>query len=47
MQRKEFLDFADQLGAKPGQVAGDEFKQFVAEDVKRWQTVADQAGISQ
>lgn len=47
MQRKEFLDFADQLGATPGQVAGDEFKQFVAEDVKRWQTVADQAGISQ
>ncbi|CAO1668070.1 Bug family tripartite tricarboxylate transporter substrate binding protein [Salinicola sp. NYA28a] len=47
MQRKEFLDFADQLGAKPGQVAGDEFKQFVAKDVKRWQTVADQAGISQ
>ncbi|MGQ4878091.1 Bug family tripartite tricarboxylate transporter substrate binding protein [Billgrantia sp. LNSP4103-1] len=47
MQREEFLDFAEQLGAEPGQVAGEEFKQFIAEEVERWQEVAEQAGISQ
>ncbi|MCE8026233.1 tripartite tricarboxylate transporter substrate binding protein [Halomonas sp. MCCC 1A11058] len=47
MQREEFVSFADQLGAEPGQVAGEEFKQFVAQEVERWQEVAEQAGISQ
>ncbi|MCE9682670.1 Bug family tripartite tricarboxylate transporter substrate binding protein [Halomonas alkalisoli] len=47
MQREEFLDFAEQLGAEPGQVAGEEFKQFIAQEVERWQEVAEQAGISQ
>ncbi|AJY48655.1 MULTISPECIES: Bug family tripartite tricarboxylate transporter substrate binding protein [Halomonadaceae] len=47
MEREEFLDFAEQLGAEPGQVAGEEFKQFIVEDLKRWEDVAEQAGISQ
>ncbi|MFJ5536617.1 Bug family tripartite tricarboxylate transporter substrate binding protein [Vreelandella titanicae] len=47
MEREEFLDFAEQLGAEPGQVAGDEFKQFIADDLQRWEEVAEQAGISQ
>ncbi|BBI54743.1 tripartite tricarboxylate transporter substrate binding protein [Vreelandella titanicae] len=47
MEREEFLDFADQLGAEPGQVSGEEFKQFIADEVERWQGVAQQAGISQ
>ena len=47
MEREEFLDFAEQLGAEPGQVAGDEFKQFIADDLQRWEEVAQQAGISQ
>lgn len=47
MEREEFLDFAEQLGAEPGQVAGEEFKQFIANDLQRWQEVAQQAGISQ
>ncbi|WP_252108050.1 MULTISPECIES: tripartite tricarboxylate transporter substrate binding protein [unclassified Halomonas] len=47
MERQEFLDFAEQLGAQPGQVEGEEFKQFVIDDLARWQEVAEQAGISQ
>lgn len=47
MEREEFVDFADQLGAEPGQVSGEEFKQFIADEVERWQGVAQQAGISQ
>lgn len=47
MEREEFLDFAEQLGAEPGQVSGEEFKQFIADDLQRWKEVADQAGISQ
>ena len=47
MQREEFLDFAKQLGAQPGTVAGDEFKQFITDDLQRWEAVAEQAGISQ
>ncbi|MGE6606240.1 Bug family tripartite tricarboxylate transporter substrate binding protein [Halomonas sp. NPDC076908] len=47
MQREEFLDFADQLGAEPGQVSGEAFKQFIVEDLERWEGVAQQAGISQ
>ena len=47
MEREEFLDFAEQLGAEPGQVAGEEFKQFITDDLQRWQEVAQQAGISQ
>lgn len=47
MEREEFLDFAEQLGAEPGQVAGEEFKQFIADEVERWEGVAQQAGISQ
>ncbi|MCA8864318.1 MULTISPECIES: Bug family tripartite tricarboxylate transporter substrate binding protein [unclassified Halomonas] len=47
MEREEFLDFADQLGAEPGQVSGEEFKQFIADEVERWKGVAQQAGISQ
>ena len=47
MEREEFLDLAEQLGAEPGQVAGDEFKQFIADDLQRWEEVAEQAGISQ
>ena len=47
MEREEFLDFADQLGAEPVQVSGEEFKQFIADEVERWQGVAQQAGISQ
>ncbi|WP_447045921.1 Bug family tripartite tricarboxylate transporter substrate binding protein [Vreelandella sp. H-I2] len=47
MEREEFLDFAEQLGAEPGQVAGEEFKQFIADDLQRWEEVAQQAGISQ
>ncbi|MBT2772288.1 tripartite tricarboxylate transporter substrate binding protein [Halomonas sp. ISL-60] len=47
MEREEFLDFADQLGAEPGQVSGEEFKQFIADEVERWEGVAQQAGISQ
>lgn len=47
MEREEFLDFAEQLGAEPGQVSGDAFKQFIVEDLERWEGVAQQAGISQ
>ncbi|WP_141440248.1 Bug family tripartite tricarboxylate transporter substrate binding protein [Vreelandella titanicae] len=47
MEREEFLDFADQLGAEPGQVSGEEFKRFIADEVERWEGVAQQAGISQ
>ena len=47
MEREEFVDFADQLGAEPGQVSGEEFKQFIIEDLERWENVAEQAGISQ
>lgn len=47
MEREEFLDFAEQLGAEPGQVSGDAFKQFIVEEVERWDGVAQQAGISQ
>lgn len=47
MEREEFVDFADQLGAEPGQVSGEEFKQFIADEVERWKGVAQQAGISQ
>lgn len=47
MEREEFLDFAEQLGAEPGQVSGEEFKQFIADEVERWEDVAQQAGISQ
>ncbi|RUR35679.1 Bug family tripartite tricarboxylate transporter substrate binding protein [Vreelandella populi] len=47
MERQEFLDFAEQLGAQPGQVEGEEFKQFVIDDLARWEEVAQQAGISQ
>lgn len=47
MEREEFLDFAEQLGAEPGKVSGEEFKQFVAEEVEQWEEVANQAGISQ
>jgi len=47
MEREEFVDFADQLGAETGQVSGEEFKQFIADEVERWQGVAQQAGISQ
>ncbi|MBS3668268.1 MULTISPECIES: Bug family tripartite tricarboxylate transporter substrate binding protein [Halomonadaceae] len=47
MEREEFVDFADQLGAEPGQVSGEEFKQFIADEVERWEGVAQQAGISQ
>jgi tripartite-type tricarboxylate transporter receptor subunit TctC len=47
MQREEFLNFADQLGAEPGQVSGEEFRDFIAQEVERWQEVAEQAGISQ
>lgn len=47
MEREEFLDFADQLGAEPGQVSGEAFKQFIVEDLERWEGVAQQAGISQ
>lgn len=47
MEREEFLDFAEQLGAEPGQVEGEAFKQFVIDDLARWQEVAEQAGIRQ
>jgi tripartite-type tricarboxylate transporter receptor subunit TctC len=47
MEREEFLDFAEQLGAEPGRVSGEEFKQFIVEDLERWEGVAQQAGISQ
>ncbi len=47
MQREEFLSFAEQLGAEPGQVSGESFQQFIAQEVERWQEVAEQAGISQ
>lgn len=47
MEREEFLDFAEQLGAEPGQVSGDAFKQFIVEELERWDGVAQQAGISQ
>lgn len=47
MEREEFLDFAEQLGAQPGQIEGEAFKQFVIDDLERWQEVAEQAGISQ
>ncbi|WP_422103260.1 Bug family tripartite tricarboxylate transporter substrate binding protein [Vreelandella sp.] len=47
MEREEFLDFAEQLGAEPGQVSGEEFKQFIVAEVERWDGVAQQAGISQ
>ena len=47
MEREEFLDFVEQLGAEPGQVSGEEFKQFIVAEVERWENVAEQAGISQ
>lgn len=47
MEREEFLDFAEQLGAEPGQVSGEEFRQFIVDEVERWEGVAQQAGISQ
>lgn len=47
MEREEFLSFAEQLGAEPGQVSGEAFKQFIADDLQRWEGVAEQAGISQ
>lgn len=47
MERKEFLSFVEQLGAKPGTVSGEEFKAFIADEVARWDEVAEQAGIRQ
>lgn len=47
MERQEFQDFAEQLGAQAGQVEGEAFKQFVIDDLARWEEVAQQAGISQ
>jgi len=47
MEREEFLDFVEQLGAEPGQVSAEEFKQFIVAEVERWENVAEQAGISQ
>ncbi|TVP46358.1 MAG: tripartite tricarboxylate transporter substrate binding protein [Halomonas sp.] len=47
MEREEFLDFAEQLGAEPGQVSGDAFREFIVEELERWEDVAQQAGISQ
>lgn len=47
MEREEFLDFAEQLGAEPGKISGEEFKQFIKDDLQRWKAVAEQAGINQ
>lgn len=47
MQREEFLNFANQLGAEPSELAGEEFKQFIVSELERWDAVAEQAGIRQ
>ncbi|OLO11868.1 Bordetella uptake protein [Chromohalobacter japonicus] len=47
MEREEFTDFVDQLGARKGTLAGDEFKAFIADEVARWDEVAAEAGIRQ
>ena len=47
MEREEFTSFVEQLGAKKGTLAGDDFKAFVADEVARWDEVAAEAGIRQ
>lgn len=47
MEREEFTDFVEQLGAEKGTIAGDEFKAFIADEVARWDEVAAEAGIRQ
>ncbi|MDR5886740.1 tripartite tricarboxylate transporter substrate binding protein [Vreelandella janggokensis] len=47
MAREQFTDFVDQLGAKKGTIAGEEFKAFIADEVARWDEVAAEAGIRQ
>lgn len=47
MEREEFTDFVDQLGAQKGTIAGEDFKAFISEEVARWDEVASEAGIRQ
>lgn len=47
MEREQFTDFVDQLGAQKGAIAGEEFKAFIADEVARWDEVAAEAGIRQ
>lgn len=47
MEREQFTDFVDQLGAQKGTLSGEEFKAFIADEVARWDEVAAEAGIRQ
>lgn len=47
MLHEELLDFTKQLGATSDQMADEEFKTFVAAEIKRWNGVAEQAGLRQ
>lgn len=42
---QSFQDFAAQFGGEPADEEGDAFREYVAEDVKRWQRVAGQAEL--
>jgi tripartite-type tricarboxylate transporter receptor subunit TctC len=44
---ESFKDFVAQLGGELATEEGDAFREYVAEDVKRWQRVAGQAELGQ
>ncbi len=46
MDDQGFKDFAAQIGGEPATEEGDDFRDYVAEDVQRWQRVAGQAELN-
>jgi tripartite-type tricarboxylate transporter receptor subunit TctC len=47
LDNQSFKDFVAQLGGELATEEGDAFREYVAEDVKRWQRVAGQAELGQ
>ncbi len=45
MEDESFKDFAAQIGGEAASQQGDAFRDYVAEDVARWQHVAGQAEL--
>jgi len=45
MSGEDFKKFLPQFGAEAGKVVGDDFRQFVKDDLKKWSDVAEKANL--
>jgi tripartite-type tricarboxylate transporter receptor subunit TctC len=45
MKDQSFQEFVAQIGGEVASQQGDEFRDYVAKDVQRWQNVAGQAEL--